>query len=170
MEFWYKQKSFVSMGRCATSKKISMKVIFLACGVVFSRKLTFCLSPHDFSKRLKIWNFGINKKVSSRWIDVQQQRKFRKKVIFSASDDFFLLTNNGPLSVKALLHRGLLLAQCYFFIMFVTWYFNPSKTTKLDLIAKKEQKERQDKKEQEKRVSGMVYPILIYPTLKFNLF
>ena len=34
-----------------------------------------------------------------------------EKAIFSASVDFFQLTNNGPLSVKALLHRGLLLAQ-----------------------------------------------------------
>ena len=34
-----------------------------------------------------------------------------KKAIFSASGEFFRLTNNGPLSVKALLHRGLLLAQ-----------------------------------------------------------
>ena len=70
----------------------------------FSRKCSYSLSPHDFSKRLKIWNFGKNKKVSSRWVDVQQQRKFWKK-------SFFWLTNNRPLSVKALLHRGLLLAQ-----------------------------------------------------------
>ena len=40
------------------------------------------LSPHDFSERLKIWNFGNNKKVASQWADVQQQRKFEKKLIF----------------------------------------------------------------------------------------
>ena len=56
------------------------KVIFLACVVVFSRKLTFCLPPpHDFSKRLKIWNFGKDKKVSSQREDVQQKKKIRKK-------------------------------------------------------------------------------------------
>ena len=31
----------------------------------------FSLSPHDFSERLKIWNFDKNKKVLSRWVDVQ---------------------------------------------------------------------------------------------------
>jgi len=38
-------------------------------------------------------------------------KKILKKVIFLASGDLFLLTNNGPLSVKSLLHQGLLLAQ-----------------------------------------------------------
>ena len=55
---------------------------FLACGVILSRKLTFCLSPHDFSERLKIWNFDENKKVLSRWVDVHRKNKIRKSHFF----------------------------------------------------------------------------------------
>ena len=43
--------------------------------------MLFPCPPHDFSERLKIWNFGKNKKVFSQWVDVQQ-KKNPKKVIF----------------------------------------------------------------------------------------
>ena len=33
------------------------------------------LVPHDFSERLKICNFVNDKKVSSRWVDVEEQIK-----------------------------------------------------------------------------------------------
>ena len=41
------------------------------------------------------------------YLDVQQQRKFLKK----SSGDFFSANDQWPTSVKALLHRELLLAQ-----------------------------------------------------------
>ena len=56
--------------------------------VVRRRCNAFSGPPHDFSERLKIWNFGKNKKVSSRRGDVQQ-KKNPKKVIFSARRPFF---------------------------------------------------------------------------------
>jgi len=65
------------------------------------------LSPHDFSKRLKIWNFGKMKKFRLDEYMWNNKENFEKKY-FSASGNFFRLTNNGPLSVKALMHRGLL--------------------------------------------------------------
>jgi len=46
----------------------------------------------------------------SRCVDVQQQKN-SKIVVFLASGDFFLANDQWPISVKALLHRGLLLAQ-----------------------------------------------------------
>ena len=50
-------------------------ILYWCCCNVFS-------SPHEISEPLKIWNFGNNKKVSSRREDVQQKKKIRKKVIF----------------------------------------------------------------------------------------
>ena len=82
------------MSRCATAKKISKKNIFLACGVVFSRKLTSCLSPYDFSKRLKIWNFGKNKKSCASMCRCATEKKISQKVIFLASGDFFMIVND----------------------------------------------------------------------------
>ena len=81
-EILEEQKSFVSTWRCATEKKNPKKSHFFGLRSNFSRKFLYSLSPHDFSKRLKIWNFDRNKKVSSWWVDVQQQRKFRKKSFF----------------------------------------------------------------------------------------
>ena len=75
-------KKFCLYVMMCNRKKIQKKSFFLACGVIFSRKLTFCLSPRDFSERLKIWKFDKNKKVSSRWVEVQQKRKFWKKSFF----------------------------------------------------------------------------------------
>ena len=40
------------------------------------------LSPHDFSERLKIWNFGNNKKVAPWCVDVQEKKKNEKKLFF----------------------------------------------------------------------------------------
>ena len=91
------------------STRILKFVVFVCSFVVVCN--AFC-PPHDFSERLKIWNFGKNKKVLSWWVDVQQQRKFLKKLFFSASCDFFSANDQWPISVKSLLHRGLLLAQC----------------------------------------------------------
>ena len=54
--------------------KESWRAIMIVCGVcLFDCCLLFVTlfwSPHDFSQRLKIWNFGKNKKVSTRNGDV----------------------------------------------------------------------------------------------------
>ena len=52
-----------------------------------------------------------NEKVLSRFVNVQQKRKFRKKSFFPPVAIFFRLNEQWPISVKALLHRGLLLAH-----------------------------------------------------------
>ena len=82
---------------------------FLACGVVFSRILTFCLSPHDFSKRLKIWNFDKIKKVSSRRGNLQQKKKNWKKSFFRPLGRFLLRAS--PFSFCLGWPRFLLLAR-----------------------------------------------------------
>ena len=70
------------MSRCAAEKKNPKISHFFGLRRHFSRKFSYSLSPHDFSKRLKIRNFGKNKKVSSRWVDVQQKGKFQKSHFF----------------------------------------------------------------------------------------
>ena len=62
------------------------------------------------------------------------EKKISKKVIFPVSGDFVRLTNNGPLSVKALLHRGLLLAQRLFLIIANNDKFTPVKCKALSSI------------------------------------
>ena len=59
-------------------------VVVVVCrsSFVVVRCNAFSLSPQDFSERLKIWNFGNNKKVTSRREDVQEKNKFRKKSFF----------------------------------------------------------------------------------------
>ena len=57
------------MRKCAEAKKNLKKIFLSACGVILSRKLSFYVS-HDFSERLKIWNFGKSKKGLSRRVDV----------------------------------------------------------------------------------------------------
>ena len=49
-----------------------VRSLFVVCFLVCCN--AFSLSPHDFSERLKIYNFGNNKKVSSRREDVQQKK------------------------------------------------------------------------------------------------
>ena len=67
--FTFTPSSFVSISF------VSPRILIRWCNA-------FSLPPPDFSERLKIWNFGKDKKVSSRRGDVQQKKKIRKKSFF----------------------------------------------------------------------------------------
>ena len=86
----------------------SSMVFVVVCLFVVCRNAI--LSPHDFSERLKIWNFGNNKKVSSWWVDVQQQRKFRKKTFFRPREIFLNLSHRRFFIIREYVKN---LTQCF---------------------------------------------------------